>query len=221
MKIASLMLLIVLMLAGCARLPEIRTTAASTAAGRIASCRAIFPQGRWQLVHSIQIHPPVGSDQTVLGVVQLSSEQRIFHCVLMTIEGLVLFEADFDGNVKVQRALPPFDKPGMAEGIVQDISLIFLVPEKPLVATGFLKDAGWICRYPSAGKGMEDVVLKRDGLWEIRLYNKIHHLTRIVSAMAKEDPNAGGLPPRVVLKAPGALGYELRMSLVEATPLQK
>ena len=220
MKIGRI-LFVVLMLAGCTRLPEIRTIEGITSASPVASCVAIFPQGRWQFVHSIEIQPPVGSEQTVLGVIQLSSQLRAFHCVLMTIEGLVLFEADFDGAVKVQRALPPLDKPGMAEGIVRDISLIFLAPKQPLETAGFSKDAERICRYPSADVGVEDVALKPGGLWEIRLYNQFHHLTRLVSAMSKEDSNAAGLPSMVVLKAPGALGYTLKMRLIEATPLEE
>lgn len=221
MKIQSFLLLVALVLAGCARLPEIRPTEGIATARQVAYCEAIFPQGRWQLVHSLQIRPPVGSEQTVLGVIQLSSQQRTFHCVLMTIEGLVLFEADFDGAVKVQRALPPLEKPGIAEGIVQDIALIFLAPDQPLDAVGFSKNSLGICRYPSAGRGVEDVALKQNGLWEIRLYNQSHRLTRIVSSMSKEEPNAADLPSLVVLKAPGALGYTLKMRLIEATPLQE
>jgi len=220
MKIVRLMLFMVLLLVACTHLPEIRTREDSTAAGRIAACGAIFPHGQWQLVHAIEIFPPAGSKQTVLGIVQLSSEQRTFHCVLMTIEGLVLFEADFDGAVTIQRALPPLDKPGMAEGIVQDISLLFFAPEQPCTAAGLSKDAAWICRYPYADQGQEDVVLQPDGLWEIRRYNQSHRLMRTIAPMAKEDLNAGGLPSRVVLKAHGLGGYELRMSLIEAVPLE-
>lgn len=221
MKIVRLMLLMVLMLAACAHLPEIRTMEDNAAAGRIAACGAIFPHGKWQLVHAIEILPPVGSKQTVLGIVQLSSEQRIFHCVLMTIEGLVLFEADFEGAVTIQRALPPLDKPGMAEGIVQDISLIFLAPEQPCITAGLSKDAAWICRYTCTGHGHEDVVLQPDGIWEIRRYDQHHRLMRTVAPMANEDLHAGELPCRVVLKAYGLGGYELRMSLIEAIPLEK
>lgn len=214
-------LFLALMLAGCARLPEIRTEGDVPSASSVAPCASIFPQGRWQFVHSIQIQPPVGTEQTVLGVIQLSSQHRTFHCVLMTIEGLVLFEADFDGAVKVLRALPPLDKPGMAEGIVRDISLIFLAPEQPSGTVGFSKDAERICRYPGADLGVEDVALKPDGLWEIRFYNQFHRMTRIVSAMSKDDSSTCGLPSVVVLKAPGALGYKLKMSLIEATPLER
>ncbi|MGA3114413.1 MAG: hypothetical protein ABSF90_08265 [Syntrophobacteraceae bacterium] len=220
MKIVRLMLSMVLMLVACVHLPEIRTIEDNTAAGRVAACGAIFPHGKWQLVHAIEIFPPVGSKQTVLGIVQLSSEQRTFHCVLMTIEGLVVFEADFEGAVTIRRALPPLDKPGMAEGIVQDISLLFFAPEQPCITAGLSKDAAWICRYTCADHGQEDVVLQPDGLWEINYYNRGHRPMRTIAPMAREDLHAGGLPSRVVLKAHGLGGYELRMSLIEAIPLE-
>ncbi len=219
MKPAHLLLLTVLMIAACARLPEIRTTENNAAAARISACGAIFPHGNRQFVHALEIFPPVGSKQTVMGVVQLSPEQRTFHCVLMTIEGLVLFEADFDGGIKIRRALPPLDKPGMAEGIVQDISLLFLAPEKPSIAAGYSKDASWICRYPCLDGGREDIVLKPDGLWEIRLYNASRRLARTISPVAREDLQAGVMPSRVLLKAYGLGGYEIRMSLIESVPL--
>ena len=221
MKIMRLTCLMLLMLAACAHLPEIRTIENSTTAAQVARCRAIFPQGKWQFVHAIEILPPVGSKQTVLGIVQLSSEQRSFHCVLMTIEGLVVFEADFDGSrVKMQRALPPLDKPGMAKGIVQDISLLFFAPEQPCITAGLSKDAAWICRYPYVDQGQEDVVLQPDGLWEIRRYDRSHRLMRTIAPMAKEDLHASGLPSRVVLQAHGLGGYKLTMSLIEAVPLE-
>ena len=138
----------------------------------------------------------------------------------MTIEGLVVFEADFEGAVTIRRALPPLDKPGMAEGIVQDISLLFFAPEKPCITAGLSKDAAWICRYPYADRGQEDVVLQPGGLWEIRRYNRSHRLMRTIAPMAREALHAGGLPSRVVLKAHGLGGYELRMSLKEAVPLE-
>ncbi|MDY0282369.1 MAG: hypothetical protein RBR35_17620 [Salinivirgaceae bacterium] len=221
MKIVFVILFMVLLHVACSHLPEIRTLEESSAAGRTAGCGDIFLHGQWQLVHAIEIFPPVGSKQTVLGIIQLSSEQRTFHCVLMTIEGLVLFEADFDGAVTIQRALPPLDKPGMAEGIVQDISLLFFAPEQPCVAAGLSKEAAWICRYPSTDRGYQDIILQPDGRWEIHRYNQSHRLMRTIAPMAKEDIHAGGLPSRVVLKAHGLGSYELRMSLIEAVSLER
>lgn len=221
MRIVCLILFTVLMPVACSHLPEIRTMEESAAAGRTARCSDIFPHGQWQLVHAIEILPPVGSKQTVLGIVQLSSKQKSFHCVLMTIEGLVLFEADFDGAVTIRRALPPLDKPGVAEGIVQDISLLFFAPEQPCVATGLSKKAAWICRYSSTDQGHKDIILLSDGRWEIRRYNKNHRLMRTIALMFKGDLHASGMPSFVVLKAYGIGGYQLRMSLIEAVPLER
>jgi hypothetical protein len=221
MKIASLILFMALMPVACSHLPEIRALKDSSTASRTAACSAIFPQGQWQFVHAIEIFPPLGSKQTVLGVIQISSEQRTLHWVLMTIEGLVLFEADFDGAITVQRALPPLDRPGMAEGMLQDISLLFLPPTDPGIAAGYSKDGAWICRFPSTDRGCQDIVLQPDGGSEIRLYNRNNRLTRTVGPIAGKDHRAGGPPSRVTLKAYGLMGYELRMSLIEAVSLGK
>jgi len=221
MNVARLLLLAALMLGGCARLPEIHATQCLSPAECEALRASVFPQGRWQLVHSLLIHPPVGSEQTVLGVIQLSSLQGTFHCFLMTIEGLVLFEAEYNGAATVQRALPPLDRPGMAEGIVQDIALIFLEPKQPLRTAGLGKDSRRICRYPAADLGVEDIALSPDGSWEIRLYTKYHRLTRIVSAPPQDDSHASVLPSLVELIAPGPMGYRLKMRLIDAIPLEE
>jgi hypothetical protein len=219
MKTVRFILLMVLMPAACGHLPEIRTVDDSTAASRTAGCADIFPRGQWQLVHVIEIFPPAGSKQTVLGIIQISSELRTFRCVLMSIEGLVLFEADFDGAVTIQRAIPPLDKPGMAEGIVRDISLLFLAPEQPCIAAGLSRNAAWICRYPSSDQGYQDIILYPDGRWEIRRYDQSRRLTRTVAPIAREDLNVDGWPSRVALKAHGFGGYRLRMRLTEAVSL--
>lgn len=223
MKKACLLFLIMLTLGACAHLPEIYKVEDRAAADRIAACTAIFPKGKWQFVHAVEILPPMGSKQTVLGIVQLSSEHRTIHSVLMTIEGLVIFEADYDGKVSVQRAVPPLDSPGMANGILHDISLLFLMPEQPCTDAGPSKDAAWICRYPYAGKGNEDIVLESERHREIRCYNKRHRLMRKITLMTGENQCAGGweLPSNIVLKAYGLGGYEIKMNLIEATPLDK
>lgn len=221
MKIVPLILFLVLMPVACAHLPEIRTVDNNAAAGRTAECTDIFPRGQWQLVHAVEIFPPAGSKQTVLGVIQISSEQRTFHWVMMTIEGLVLFEADFDGSARIQRAIPPLDKPGMAEGMIQDLTLLFLAPEQPCVAAGFSKEAAWICRYPSIDQGHQDIILQPDGRWEIRRYSQSHRLLRTITPMAGEGFRADGLPSRVTLKAHGVVGYQLSLCLVEAISLER
>ena len=61
----------------------------------------------------------------MLGVVSLDPEANTVECALLSIEGLRLFEAHDDGTLTTRRALPPFDRPALANGMMQDIRLIF------------------------------------------------------------------------------------------------
>ncbi|MDA8138934.1 MAG: hypothetical protein M0036_09800 [Desulfobacteraceae bacterium] len=208
--------------AACANLPGLRPAEPSSAESRTAQCVSIFPAGRWQFTHAIEFFPPDGSKQTLMGVLQISSQQRTFHCVMLTIEGMVLFEADYDGTgaVTIQRAITPMDKPGMAEGMIQDILLIFFAPVQPYTAAGFTESGAWICRYPSIDHGTEDILLRPEGTWQINHYDARHNLLRTVNPMAGDHLKPNTPPSRIELIAHGLAGYRLRMSLVEAASLK-
>jgi hypothetical protein len=203
----------------CAHLPEIYRPADLPTAVP-AACKRIFPQGRWQFVHRIEALPPDGSRHTLIGVIQLSSQSRTIHCVMMTVEGLVILEADYDGAVHIQRAVPPMDRPGLAEGVIRDLQLIFFAPRPPARETGLLKDGERIYRYALADGGTEDLLIQADGRWAVKRYNRRKRLIRSV----RSDPDAPlfshGFPIRLVLQAHGLLGYQMNMTLLEAQPLE-
>jgi len=215
-RLRTPLLLIALLAVACAHLPEIRQADPNSTRQRVTDCTAIFARGDWQFTHAIEIFPPAGSRQTMLGIIQISSHTRTFHCVMLTIEGLVLFEADYDGTITIQRAIAPLDKPGVAEGMVRDILLIFFAPEQPCLAAGYAEDGSWTCRYPDADRGHEDIRLHTDGTWQIRRYSPGHKLVRTVAPMAQTDIRPDGLSSRLELVAPGLAGYRLQMSLLEA-----
>jgi hypothetical protein len=219
MKRLRLILLILLLSVACAHLPEIRKADEDSGEHETSDCTGIFPQGKWQYTHAIQISPPVGSKQTLLGIIQMSSRERTFHCVMLTIEGLVLFEAHYDGAITIQRAVPPLDKPGLAEGMVQDILLVFFPPEQPCAMAGLSQSQEWVCRYPSVDQGFQDIALRPDHTWQIRRYSQGQRLLRTIAPLAKEDIQPRRLATRVALEAHGLGGYRLIMSLMEATPL--
>jgi hypothetical protein len=214
------LLLLILLPLACARLPQIRPADPETARRTAAACAAIFPQGAWQFVHAVQFFPPDGSIQTLMGVVRLSSAAKRFHCVMMTIEGLVLFEATYDGAIAIQRAVAPLDKPGVAEGMVEDIRLIFFPPDPCCLAAGFTPEGQSICRYPRPDGGTEEIRPGSDGAWEIRRYAPDHRLLRRVAPIPGGDLQLAGLPARVELQAPGLAGYRLVLRLVEAMPME-
>jgi hypothetical protein len=217
----AFILLLALLPLACARLPEIREAEPATAQRTAADCAAIFPRGAWQFVHAIQFFPPDGSSQTLVGVVRLSSEAKRFHCVMLTIEGLVLFEAEYDGTITIKRAIAPLDKPGVAEGMVEDIRLIFFAPGQPSLAAGLFQEQSRGCRYLLADDGHEDILLAAGGTWQIQRYSPGHRLVRSVAPLSQADIRPDGMAARLELKAPGLAGYRLVMRLMEAVPIEK
>jgi hypothetical protein len=149
------------------------------------------------------------------GVVRLSSQKRSLHCVLLTLEGLVLFEARIDDkDVSVLRALPPFDAPGFARGLVDDLMLIFLPPDNPPEIWGNMAGGIFACRFPEDSDGTRDVLLPPNGPWEVRRYSRRGGLKKTLKA-----DNNRSLPDHMTLKTHGVLGYDLVLTLVEAEQL--
>lgn len=213
-----MVLLLFLLPAACARLPQIHPPG-GVAPAVPAACERLFPRGDWQFVHRIEAIAPDGSRQTLLGIIQLSSSSRTMHCVLMTVEGLVILEADYDGAVHILRAVPPMDRAGLAEGMIRDLRLMFFRPDQPVRQAGILADGERICRYALPDGGTEDIRLQDSSHWSIRRYNGRDRETRTVVS----DPDAPlsplGFPTRLVLQAHGLLGYQMTMTLLEAQPL--
>lgn len=204
----------------CAGLPEIHPPADGGTAHHEAACASIFPQGQWQLAHAIQAKPPGGSQQTMIGLIRMSSAERTFECAMMTLEGVVLFEAHYDGNaIDIRKAIPPMDTPGLAEGMIEDILLVFFAPDPPPAASGHLRDQARICRYPVTDQGTQDIIVHPDGRWEIRRYSADKRLVRTIVPDGTEVTNAHGIPSRVELKAHGRAGYQLNLSMMEAIPM--
>ena len=113
-----LIVAMLLLLGACARLPALQPVDATRFIDMEKDCRSHFPQGRWQLVHTIAARFYGGRQATFTGVVVLSTREKTIHCVLMTLEGMVLFEAQNDGQATiVQRALGPFENKPFAQGV--------------------------------------------------------------------------------------------------------
>jgi hypothetical protein len=206
----------------CASLPTIYRGGCPAAPERCADCTTPFLHRKWELVHYIEAALPGNRQGFLTGVTVISPATRRIECAMMTLEGFVLFSARYDRELIVDRAVSPFDKREFAEGIMEDIRLIFLQPEGPFVRSGLLADGSPSCRYENPGGGFTDVILFPDGSWEIRRYGKNLRLTRTVRASCPEaaGPTAlQALPASLELEAYGPLGYGLSMNLVSAHPL--
>jgi hypothetical protein len=186
------------------------------------TCQRLFPIGKWQFVHSIEAVMPGGQKGLVMGVTVISSVDKTAHCVLMTIEGLVVFDARYDQELVINRAVAPFDQEGFAAGLISDIQLIFFIPQGSLVETGNDPNEASVCRYQNPDGRIVDLVIDADHTRHIRQYTAQRRLRRTVDAFfTKQESDGGGpdFPDRLELRAHGVAGYTLVMDLVEAVPL--
>jgi hypothetical protein len=156
----------------------------------------------------------------MIGVVALAPEKNIVECALLSIEGLRLFEAHDDGTLTIRRALPPFDRPALAEGMMRDIRLLFFPPEGPPLLTGRMPPGDPVCRY-ALTDGFEDITRKPAGGILIQRYDQRNRLTRRVDITRCHPDGATGkeaVACRIRLEAFHPTHYLLDLDLVEARP---
>lgn len=211
--------LIVLVLVSCHSLPVIAPVK-QDAEGLTVACREAFPRQSWRMVHTITTDFPGQRKGVMMGVVSLVPKEKTVECALLSIEGLRLFEAHDDGTLTIRRALPPFDRPALAEGMMRDIRLLFFPPDGPRLLTGRMPSGDPVCRYALAD-GYEDITRKPSGDILIQRYDQSHRLTRrvdITPCHPDGAPENEAVACRIHLEAFQPTHYQLYLNLVEARP---
>lgn len=189
----------------CAGLPVITPVPAST-------CPVMAPEGDWQFVHSIETDLSGGGKSVLLGVTSVYARSQKIRCVIMTLEGLVLFDAESGARLKVYRAVPPFDAGSFAEGMMADVRLIFRPPGGERIASGLTKGGAAVCRYRQPDGRIVDTLALSDGTRKALRYTARGVPDRTVTAVGP------GLK-RLELVATGPRPYRLRMKLITADPI--
>jgi len=212
------LILLVLTTMSCGRLPKLGEPAISPERQLYENCEEIpYLSGKWRFVHSIEAVMPGGKRGTLIGICLISSETGTIHSVIMTIEGFVLFDARYDGELLVSRSIPPFDTPGFARGQMEDMKLIFFRPEGKPIRTGILENGSPACRYENSDGMTVDVIIRPDNSWEIRKYGRNAKLVRTVRAFRGQAADQKWVPPeRLELTAHGMMGYSLILKLMQA-----
>jgi len=214
-------LLLLFLLASCSgrqHLPALSGLAAgdSSQSGQILQrCGQVFPLGDWQFVHSIEFNRGGRGGSSVIGVTTMRG--RTLHCVLMTVEGLVLFEAELDQEeLETSRAIPPFDNPEFARGLMRDVQTIFLPPPGKQTETGRLEGGEFVCRYHMDNAQITDVIVAEDNGFRINVYDSDLSCTRAIVAGAGTPEATGMVPETLELTASGLSSYTLKMTLISA-----
>jgi hypothetical protein len=160
-----------------------------------------------------------GRNFVMMGLTVMASQPRTIRSVIMTLEGFVLFDGEYDKDLTVHRALPPFDSPHLAKGLMDDIRLIFFAPDGPLVACGVLDDGSAVCRHEIPGGGATDIQSLADGSWELKRYGPSQRLIRTLRGLPGER-HISAFPERMELIASGGQSYKLVMTLLEAVHIE-
>jgi len=178
----------------------------------IQRCAAVYPQGKWQFVHTIEFFMADGRSSSVVGVTVVDGNK--LNCALMTIEGFTLFEARLADRLEVDRAVPPFDNPAFATGLMEDVRALFVRPEVSEVHYGRLGDGAESCRMAGPDGEVTDILPLENGCWQIRTYDA-GQLIRTIIARSCRSVDSTVIPEELELTVPGPAGYILKMTLVD------
>ena len=164
---------------------------------------------------------PGGRNASVIGITDISSDVETIHCIIMSIEGLVLFDGVYRGEVVINRGIQPFDSKEFAKGLMNDIRMVFFPPVGELTGTGVLNNGSHVCRYTNDTMTIVDVIIDPSHDWEIRQYRD-DNLSRSVKAYPNEKAIDGVqkvFPGRIELSVNEDPNYALMLRLIRAEPL--
>lgn len=182
------------------------------------ACASVYPEGRWQFVHSVEFTMANGAGSTVVGVTVLDGNE--VRCALMTIEGFTLFAARYTGRLKVIRAVPPFNKPAFAAGLMNDVRAIFVRPSGKEILYGRLRQEPDCCRIITADGRVTDIMPSANDCWRINTYSSRRIKTRTIVARSCRTVDATRIPGELELTVPGPTGYTLKMTLLSAEKIR-
>jgi hypothetical protein len=181
-----------------------------------AVCRLPFTSTSCRYVHALDAELPGGERMTVMGVSVIDPEADTVQAAIMTLEGLVLFDATASGgSMQVHRAVPPFDGQQFAEGLIQDVRFIFMCPAGAPTTTGRLDDGSSVCRYHDNFNMTVDVIVHPGRGWEVEQFSAFGKKLRSL----KIDALKNGIPGMLEFEAFSPKPYALHMKLISAEPV--
>jgi hypothetical protein len=210
------LLILTIFLLSCQTLPLIHSPV-SPAEEKNLTCPSPFLKEEYRLVHAIEIRVAGKTQSAVIGITLADPNTRLVSCAVMTVEGMVLFEAESGPDMlKVNRALPPFDSVNFAKNMIEDIKLIFFAPEGQIQKKGNLPDGSTACRHHEINGDWIDVMTDKSEGIAIKRYAPGGILKRQV----KFNKTTGNIYQSIEMQANETFNYSLLMTLIEAEPVK-
>lgn len=204
--------IVTIFLVSCQTLPTI-TPPIIPADQKNSSCPSPFLKEKYQLIHAIEIQAAGNTQGAIIGITVADPSNRFISSAIMTAEGMVLFEAQSDGEkLIVHRALPPFDSGDFAKNLIDDIKLIFFPPQGLMQNKGNLHDGSNACRWKEANGDFIDVIANTPEITEIKKYSSCGSLKRYI----KLTQTLGNAYSSIELQGSEMVNYTLLMTLIES-----
>ncbi len=217
MKGFSLFILL-FFLVSCQALPKIADAPLTPQGKKTLTCPSPFLKEKTRLIHTIEVHSAGNARSSIIGITLADPNTRLVSCVIMTAEGMVLFEAEEGaGLLNISRALPPFDSGDFAKNMIADIKLIFFAPEGKSSQRGTLPNEAIVCRWHEENGEWIDVSAHQQGNIDIKLYSAAGSLKRHVNFNNKAKES---IYQSIELYAKELPNYSLLMTLIEAQPVK-
>lgn len=179
-------------------------------------CRLPFFDKSHRYIYALEAELPGGMRMTVLGITVVDYEADTLQAAIMTLEGLVLFDAtDKDGDIQVHRSLSPFDRPRFADGLMSDVRFIFMLPVGPPQATGMVDDGSSLCRYQDTSGMTLDVVVHPVKGRVVEQYSRFGKKLRSLKFCTMQN----GIPGNLEFEAFSLKSYSLHMKLISTEPI--
>ncbi len=201
----------------CSHIPNIYTTEIDDPDHILEKCRSAFPDSTWNFVHSIEATLSPKNSAFMLGITRIYPQSRSIWAVMVTFEGMVLFDAYDDGNIVINRAIPPFDSEFFVQGLMEDIRLMFFQPKEATVELGLLDTGKYACRYHSNEKTITDVIIEQNGNLTVSRYHH-HRLHRSVRFYRGDKQSRPFIFQRLELIAYNPVKYKMNLNLLESEP---
>ncbi|MBN2040534.1 MAG: hypothetical protein JW864_10850 [Spirochaetes bacterium] len=211
-KIPAFLFIICLTILYCKSLPVLKPDNQNNA-----EHNTPFLKKAYRLSHSIRVTLPNNESMVAIGVTVADPEKRSIDAVLMTVEGLVLFDISYrEKKVIINRSLPDFENNNFAELLFDDIMLFYFVPGSREHESGQNND-GFVNRYFCENNTVIDQIAFNNGSFEIKKYDSGNDQIRTVNI---QSLNKEGIPEKAELIAYGFFGYSLNMELIDFEEIQ-
>jgi len=200
---------LVLALTACAAVPHYKQLIPQNGV----VCPGIFPPKAFRVIHKIELKSAVIGKVVFIGAAKVEPQKNALHAVLMSVEGMVLFEAEYEnGDIKIISAFSPFNDPAFARGLMADVLFVLLKPAGGPLEQGVDGQGLTACRWKAEADAVLETALMPDGAVRMRLYGGDRRAAKEALAWPPFDRE---MPAWICLKAFSPSNYTIELTLIE------